>query len=456
MGSVVVAFDATKDRNASDFKHIIHAMISRVGMLNRGDSILVFGVLHKVSHPFGYQMQIEEANIRAMEEDVSKKLDMYVEMLQRRAEDCKHKGVDIEVKITCGTPLKKVVQQEVTTCNATWLVLDRHLRRDMQFYQGHILCKLAVMLDDLTMKPMETDPASYIDDTEVKVILFRSKPVLLSAPQENENVEHSIISGGSYFASFGSLDNLEMPVKKLFSSFMHKSLGHSSLSTDFIVAKTVQDTSGSISGGGSKSGDSSLIIGKKQKSPRRKRSSNTLVLCTVCGMTTKLCIKESMRYSYSEIHFATSSFSDENLLGEGGFGEVYKGQLNDGQIIAAKVRKAASIQGFAEFRSEIYVLSFARHRNIVILLGYCCKEDVNILVYEYICNRSLEWHLFDKETNILQWQQRYSVAIGTAKGLRFLHEECRNSPIIHRDLRPSNILLTHDFVPMCCVLDTAR
>ncbi|KAJ9560266.1 hypothetical protein OSB04_005426 [Centaurea solstitialis] len=126
-GSVVVAFDATKDHrnNADYFDHIIRGMMSRVGMLNRGDSILVFGVLHKVSHPFGYQMQIEDANIHAMEEDVSKKLDMYVKMLQRSAEDCKHKGVDIEVKITCGTPLRKVIQQEATTCSATWLVPDR-------------------------------------------------------------------------------------------------------------------------------------------------------------------------------------------------------------------------------------------------------------------------------------------------------------------------------------------
>ncbi|KAL4561851.1 hypothetical protein LXL04_034032 [Taraxacum kok-saghyz] len=165
-------------------------------------------------------------------------------------------------------------------------------------------------------------------------------------------------------------------------------------------------------------------------------------------MTTELYIKESMRFSYSEIHLATNYFSKENLLGEGGYGLVYKGQLDDGQIIAAKVRKQASTQGFEEFHSEIYVLSFARHRNIVMLLGYCCKENINILVYEYICNRSLEWHLFDEATKVLEWRQRHAIAIGTAKGLRFLHEECRSSPIIHRDLRPSNILLTHDFVPM--------
>ena len=183
---------------------------------------------------------------------------------------------------------------------------------------------------------------------------------------------------------------------------------------------------------------------------------------------------------------ATNDFSKDNLLGEGGYGHVYKGVLKDGQQIAAKVRKQESSQGFSEFHSEVYVLSFARHKNIVMLLGYCCKENKNILIYEFICNKSLHWHLFGKlpiellwccilclesrklcfistkvyflwicenifvENNeaVLEWHQRYAIAVGTAKGLRFLHEECRGGPIIHRDMRPSNILLTHDFVPM--------
>jgi interleukin-1 receptor-associated kinase 1 len=91
-------------------------------------------------------------------------------------------------------------------------------------------------------------------------------------------------------------------------------------------------------------------------------------------------IKDSMTYSYSELQFATKDFSKENLIGEGGYGHVYKGKLKDGQEIAAKVRKEASSQGFREFHSEVYVLSFVRHKNIVMLWGYCCKESLNILV----------------------------------------------------------------------------
>lgn len=106
--------------------------------------------------------------------------------------------------------------------------------------------------------------------------------------------------------------------------------------------------------------------------------------------------------SFSEVQFATNNFSKENLLGEGGYGYVYQGKLRDGQLIAAKVRKEASTQGFEEFQSEIYSLSFARHKNIVMLLGYCCEKNCNVLVYEYICNRSLYWHLFGKYLNFLE------------------------------------------------------
>nr|KAJ0208743.1 hypothetical protein LSAT_V11C400209090 [Lactuca sativa] len=489
-GRVLLAFDATKDRNELEFKNVIDDIISRGDVINRGDTIVVFGVLHKVSHPFGYQMQIERVNIRAMEEEIQLKLDMYAKMLQTSAEDCKEEGVDIEVKITCGTPIKKIIQQEASACNATWVVLDRHLKKDVKFYQGQILCKLASVVDNLTIKPLKTEPMSDTDNTEVKVVLYRSKHVQLSAPapQDHDNVDQSLIS-----ASLASYENLEMPSKKLLSSLMHKP----SILTDDVDAASKQDVSGqevyitlfstyngprmlalaarktriynrclrfkldiihasllwgyvpcSLSCVGKNRTNSSSVVGNLRKSPRRKRSSGTPVLCNACGMTTELYIKESMRFSYSEIHLATNYFSEENLLGEGGYGLVYKGQLNDGQIIAAKVRKQASTQGFEEFSSEIYVLSFARHRNIVMLLGYCCKENINILVYEYICNRSLEWHLFDEAANVLEWRKRHAIAIGTAKGLRFLHEECRSSPIIHRDLRPSNILLTHDFVPM--------
>jgi predicted Ser/Thr protein kinase len=134
----------------------------------------------------------------------------------------------------------------------------------------------------------------------------------------------------------------------------------------------------------------------QRKNVFHQGSLDTPILCAACGTRTDLYLKDSMRFSFSQIQLATNEFSEKNLLGEGGYGHVYMGELKDGQLIAAKVRKEESQQGFAEFHSEVYVLNFARHKNIVMLLGYCCKESQNILVYEYICNKSLDWHLFGK------------------------------------------------------------
>ncbi|KAK6938337.1 Protein kinase domain [Dillenia turbinata] len=339
-----------------------------------------------------------------------------------------------------------------------------------------IPCNVVSVLDCLAVEILRSQGTEYTDATEHKLFYSISRPVQVSIGQDIEDSDHSAISVKSYSASISSLEGSDM----LRSSF-RSSTAYSSWDTSF----SSKDDFGSSSfersgdfdqwcnlsplsvlffcidatlacpvfvGRDSKEGNrypfASQIIQKPRKIPSRQKSSEGPILCTTCGTRTELYVKESMKFSFSEIQIATDNFSSENLLGEGGYGFVYKGELKDGQLIAAKVRKEASTQGFSEFHSEVYVLSFARHRNIVMLLGYCCKEDLNILVYEYICNKSLKWHLFDKEARVLEWHQRHAIAIGTAKGLRFLHEECRGGPIIHRDMRPSNILLTHDFVPM--------
>ncbi|CAK9187709.1 unnamed protein product [Ilex paraguariensis] len=498
---VVVAYDATKDRTEQEFKSIFDNIRLRGDLLRGGDTLMVLGVLHKVLHPcpslfplegielscqatesfyqdllgsgcsgykqrsaeewkgfpkftckVGYQMQASPqssagAHNRALEEEVSKKVDTYVTMLMHSAEGFEEQGVDIEVKITAGTPPKQVVVQEITNCNATWVILDRHFRRDFRFYLKQIPCKIAFIQDNLSVEVLRSHNSTDTDNIEHKLVFSKSKPVPLLAVQDNENNEQSVISCGSFSASMSSMESSDVLKSNLPSSFMQRPREYSFLSHVDIASISKQDKSGRQTKGENKY-ISSPILQKPRESTSRHRSSDAPVLCASCGIKTDMSMKDTMRFSFSEIQLATGDFSKENLLGEGGYGHVYKGQLKDGQLIAAKVRKEASSQGFTEFHSEVNVLSFARHKNIVMLLGYCCKENLNILVYEYICNKSLDWHLFDEAGNVLEWHQRHAIAIGTAKGLRFLHEECRGSPIIHRDMRPSNILLTHEFVPM--------
>ncbi|CAN6459942.1 unnamed protein product [Victoria cruziana] len=179
-------------------------------------------------------------------------------------------------------------------------------------------------------------------------------------------------------------------------------------------------------------------------------------LCSICQHKAPAFGKPPRWFSYAELEDATDGFSEANFLAEGGFGSVHRGVLEDGLVVAVKQHKLASSQGDVEFCSEVEVLSCAQHRNVVMLIGFCIEEKRRLLVYEYICNGSLDSHLYGSNRPPLGWHARRKIAIGAARGLRYLHEDCRVGCIIHRDLRPNNILITHDYEPMVGDFGLAR
>ncbi|XP_058080310.1 serine/threonine-protein kinase MST20-like isoform X2 [Magnolia sinica] len=179
-------------------------------------------------------------------------------------------------------------------------------------------------------------------------------------------------------------------------------------------------------------------------------------LCSICQHKVPVFGKPPRWFSYGELDEATDGFSEENFLAEGGFGSVHRGVLGDGQVVAVKQLKVASSQGDAEFCAEVEVLSCAQHRNVVMLIGFCIEEKRRVLVYEYICNGSLDFHLYEHNRAPLDWHARMKIAIGAARGLRYLHEDCRVGCIVHRDMRPNNILVTHDFEPLVGDFGLAR
>ncbi|KAK6151933.1 hypothetical protein DH2020_014568 [Rehmannia glutinosa] len=188
----------------------------------------------------------------------------------------------------------------------------------------------------------------------------------------------------------------------------------------------------------------------------KKATSDSPPLCSVCQHKSPFFGQPPRMFSYSELEQATSGFSEANFLAEGGYGCVHRGVLPDGQVIAVKQHKLASTQGDREFCSEVQVLSCAQHRNVVMLIGYCVEDRRRLLVYEYICNGSLDSHLYGRNQSPLDWAARQKIAVGAARGLRYLHEECRVGCIVHRDMRPNNILLTHDFEPLVGDFGLAR
>ncbi|KAL4366613.1 hypothetical protein GQ457_05G030220 [Hibiscus cannabinus] len=153
---------------------------------------------------------------------------------------------------------------------------------------------------------------------------------------------------------------------------------------------------------------------------------------------------ESLLFDLSTIEAAVNNFSSDNKIGEGGFGEVYKGKLCSGQEIAVKKLSKNSNQGTKEFKNELALLTKLQHRNLVRLLGFCLDGEEKFLVYEFVPNKSLDCFIFDPERQgELDWSRRFKIIQGICRGLLYLHEDSRLR-IVHRDLKASNILLDED------------
>ncbi|KAI3805280.1 hypothetical protein L1987_27511 [Smallanthus sonchifolius] len=156
-------------------------------------------------------------------------------------------------------------------------------------------------------------------------------------------------------------------------------------------------------------------------------------------------LKGARSFTFEELQKYTNSFSEINNIGKGGYGMVYKGCLPNGQLIAIKRAQRGSAQGGLEFKTEIELLSRVHHKNVVGLIGFCFDQGEQMLVYEYIVNGTLKDSLSGRSGIRLDWMRRIKIALGTARGLQYLHDHA-DPPIIHRDVKTNNILLDERLV----------
>eukprot|EP00245_Coleochaete_scutata_P010140 TRINITY_DN3502_c0_g2_i1.p1 TRINITY_DN3502_c0_g2~~TRINITY_DN3502_c0_g2_i1.p1 ORF type:complete len:921 (+),score=183.32 TRINITY_DN3502_c0_g2_i1:253-3015(+) len=156
-------------------------------------------------------------------------------------------------------------------------------------------------------------------------------------------------------------------------------------------------------------------------------------------------VKQPKRFPFQDLATATNNFAADRAIGKGGYGNVYKGVLANGQAVAVKRSARGSTQGAAEFNMEVELLSRVHHKNLVDLVGYCIDDGEELLVYEYMENGTIRDKIITKVETPLSFVQRIEIALGSARGLQYLHEGS-NPPIIHRDIKSSNILLDQKMV----------
>ncbi|KAG2615325.1 hypothetical protein PVAP13_3NG063600 [Panicum virgatum] len=186
-----------------------------------------------------------------------------------------------------------------------------------------------------------------------------------------------------------------------------------------------------------------IFISRRKRTPKRTEDrSQSFVSWDMksTSASTAPQLRGARTFSFDELRKITNNFSEANDIGNGGYGKVYRGTLPSGQLVAVKRSQQGSLQGSLEFRTEIELLSRVHHRNVVSLVGFCLDQDEQILVYEYVPNGTLKESLTGKSGVRLDWRRRLRVVLGAAKGVAYLHE-LADPPIVHRDIKSSNVLL---------------
>ncbi|XAR54503.1 Non-specific serine/threonine protein kinase [Bertholletia excelsa] len=459
---VMVIQDTSRDVSWTAIRWVLPRL-----SLKPGDEFMLFGVLHEVINPMGYRSKVDcslfgtnqnqvEGEMSRKKEEYSKNMEMVLLLNQ-----CKTDKIKICVEVEAGSSSKEVALKGAKTFRATWVIFGRHMKKDKKYFLENLSCRISRIKRNNTVEKLRgplkgKSPTNNVKHNEM---IPGSRDKKLS-PHKSPRTRKT--TGGKERRSSGGrgppLENhRKLPLSKSFSSehvmltttissSRHGTIDASSssygedkdLPIHFQKEESTIDTAHKADIGNLNGLDEHIIEGK-QKGIFKLEKAFKNTTCSVCK-NRRPNVQLNKEFTYAELHAATEGFSKDNFLSEGGFGSVYQGALSNGLKIAVKQRKDASCQGEKEFKSEVHVLSQVRHENLVMLIGSCSEESHKMLVYEYVCDGSLDQHLSIHANKPLSWFERIKIALGAAKGLEYLHK----NNIIHRDVRPNNILVTHD------------
>lgn len=382
-----------------------------------------------------------------IEEDRQRKKEEFDrnEELMKIQRQCEMKQIEFQVAVKAGASAKVIAVDGIKACESqpTLVILDRYMK-EKKYFLEKLKCNILRVKRNNTIEIVRGPPkAPFKYDEMLPELSYSSFPVtppvnIVAAHSQKVQLEQTerIADAMSKAKSMNDLPCLSgspEPDNALDTNADNPKQVFRSKSDSKLDIDKVADSATNVE----QVSPEPFAVSHPFNSERSKETSESSNLSKFLSLKS---------FSYSEIQAATNNFSSDNFISEGGFGLVYQGRLEDGQHIAVKQHKEASSQGEKEFRSEVEVLSYAQHKNLVTLLGFCSQDNHRLLVYEYVCNGSLDKHLSNK-VEPLQWKYRKKIAEGTARGLRYLHEECKGGCIVHRDMRPNNILVTHDFEP---------
>ncbi|KAF5186874.1 kinase domain [Thalictrum thalictroides] len=522
---VVVIQDATKDVSSSAIEWALKGL-----SLKPRDKLTLLAVLHQVNNPstlsfkgagklLGYKSRVDSssmfgANSKAVVEEVARKREEYHHNaeLMKVAELYATNKVEFKIAVVAGSPPKMVAIQASKSLKATWIILDRQMKKDKKYFMDKLLCGISRMKRDNSVEQLRGPKQLTINkntDEEIRgsnvtydemlpgtpdeddLFSLELSPINSSSPSKNILDEVQAVDTGEDLLWHNSWKTNTLSTSKSSEHLMSKTISSSSLGgtetaslteEKFSPLKLLQEDENWTNTPGETVNITSQSFPTDSQEVQELEYDDTgtqdqiwNLSCTNEDLTTTLipgwhtedafedsicsvCKNRRPRigwqrdFTYAELQTATDGFSAKTFLSEGGFGSVYKGRLRDGLMIAVKQHKDASSQGEKEFKSEVHVLSKARHKNVVMLLGSCSEGNHRLLVYEYVCNGSLDQHISKHSHEPLSWDDRVKIALGAARGLNYLHE----NNIIHRDMRPNNILVTHDHEPLLGDFGLAR
>ncbi|KAL2478118.1 Protein kinase protein with adenine nucleotide alpha hydrolase-like domain [Forsythia ovata] len=464
----VVMILTSLDVNWSAIKWVVMDGLS----LDPGDELTLLGVLHLINpRPVslhgaakllgfkgkGDSNKIYASDKKHMEEELSmrrEELQKNDGMMQLQKLCEIEKKVEVNVEVEAGQSRKAAAVRGAKKLGATWIILDRELKKDKQYFMDRLSCGISSMKSNNTVVVVRGPIREHVSYDEMiptyslgRTFSFATKisrnSEAISCKEQARNrfdrpfVDSSQISASSSGAIETGQSAVDIQeIENILTTKQQAAEEKSTRRSLKYPNKGQREACSKIYNKREQKEQNNGEGNVTEKTQPGEEFENT---CSVCrNKRPKIGMQRD--FTYAELREATNRFSRENFLSEGGFGFVFKGELKNGLKIAVKQHKAASLQGEKEFKSEVNVLSQARHQNLVMLLGSCSEGRQRLLVYEYVCNGSLEEHLSGDSKMPLNWEKRINIALGAAKGLAYLHAH----NIVHRDMRPGNILITHD------------